>query len=50
MPAIEFSRTHSYLPAGEGMSLPVILKSGTERVKLLAHMDTGASHCSTAIR
>ena len=45
MPAIEFSRTHSYLPAGDGISLPVFLNNGAERVKLLAHVDTGASHC-----
>ena len=45
MPAIEFSRTHSYLPADEGISLPVFLNSGAERVKLLAHVDTGASYC-----
>ena len=45
MPVIEFSRTHSYLPVDEGISLPVFLNSGTERVKLLAHLDTGASHC-----
>ena len=45
MPAIEFSRIHSYLPAGEGISLPVFLNNGAEKVKLLAHVDTGASHC-----
>ena len=45
MPAIEFSRTHSYLPAGDGISLPVFLNSGAERVRLLAQVDTGASHC-----
>jgi aspartyl protease len=45
MPAIEFSRTHSYLPAGDGILLPVFLNNGAERVKLLAHVDTGASHC-----
>ena len=45
MPAIEFSRTHSNLPAGDGISLPVFLNNGSERVKLLAHVDTGASHC-----
>jgi hypothetical protein len=43
MPAIEFSRTHSYLPADDGISLPVILNNGAERVKLLAQVDTGAS-------
>jgi hypothetical protein len=45
MPAIEFSRTHSYLPARDGISLPVFLSNGSERVKLLAQVDTGASHC-----
>jgi hypothetical protein len=45
MPAIEFGRTHSYLPADDGISLPVILNNGAERVKLLANADTGASHC-----
>jgi len=45
MPSIEFSRTHSYLPAVDGISLPVFLSDGAERVKLLAHVDTGASHC-----
>jgi len=45
MPAIEFSRTYSYLPADDGISLPVILNGGGERVKLLAQVDTGASHC-----
>src|SRR5271157_883210 len=45
MPAIEFSRTHSYLPAVDGISLPVFLNNAEERVKLLAHVDTGASHC-----
>jgi predicted aspartyl protease len=45
MPAIEFSRTHSYLPAGDGISLAVFLSAGAEKVKLLAHVDTGASHC-----
>jgi len=45
MPAIEFSRTHSYLPADGGISLPVFLNSRAERVKLLALVDTGASHC-----
>ena len=45
MPAVEFSRTHSYLPSDEGISLPVFLNNGAERVKLLAQVDTGASHC-----
>jgi hypothetical protein len=45
MPAIEFSRTHSYLPVADGISLPVFLNNGAERIKLLAHVDTGASQC-----
>jgi hypothetical protein len=28
-----------------GISLPVFLNNGAERVKLLAQVDTGASHC-----
>ena len=42
-PPMNFSRAHSYLPADDGISLPVILNNGAE--KLLAHVDTGASHC-----
>ena len=45
MPAIEFSRAHSYLPGADGIALPVFLNNGLERVKLLAHVDTGASRC-----
>ncbi len=45
MPAIEFSRAHSYLLEADGISLPVFLNNGAERVKLLANVDTGASHC-----
>jgi len=45
MPAVEFSRTYSYLPADDGISLPVIPTTARKRVKLLAHVDTGASHC-----
>ena len=45
MPAIEFSRVHSYLPADDGISLPVILNNGAEKTKPLAYVDTGASHC-----
>jgi predicted aspartyl protease len=45
MPSIDFSRTHSYLAAGDGISLPVFLSNGEERIKLLAHVDTGATHC-----
>jgi len=41
MPAIEFSRSHSYLPGHEGISLPVFLNNGAESVKVLAHVDYG---------
>jgi len=52
MPAIEFSRTHSYLPADDGISLPVILNNGgaagnpmafrtaTGRVEAFGHLVT----------
>ena len=36
---------HFYLPGGDGIALPVFPNNGLERVKLLAHVDTGASHC-----
>ena len=45
MPAIEFSQTYSYLASADGISLPVFLNDGAERIKLLAQVDTGASHC-----
>jgi len=45
MPAIEFSRIHRYAPGADGVSLPVILGSGAERVKLVAYVDTGAGNC-----
>ena len=41
MPAIEFSRIHSYLPVDDGISLPVILDTGAEKVRLFAQVDTG---------
>ena len=45
MPSIEFSRTHSYMAAGDGILLPIFLSNGEERIKLLAHVDAGATHC-----
>ncbi len=44
MRAIEFTAIHTYKPDAEGISLPVVLKSG-EMVKLPASIDTGASNC-----
>ncbi len=45
MRAIEFTTIHTYKPDVEGISLPVVLKSGGEMVKLPASVDTGASNC-----
>lgn len=45
MPRLEFSRVHRYLSTAGGISLPVILRSGGEAIKLLAYLDTGASNC-----
>jgi hypothetical protein len=43
--SIEFTTIHTYTPAMEGISLPVVLKSGGEMFKLLASVDKGASNC-----
>jgi hypothetical protein len=45
MPRIEFSQIHSYSSRVEGISLPVVLRSGAETIDLLAYVDTGASNC-----
>jgi hypothetical protein len=45
MPRLEFSHVHSYAARTEGISLPVVLRSGGERVDLIAFVDTGASNC-----
>ena len=45
MPAIEFAALHRYTPAASGITLPIILTSGNEAIKLLAAVDTGATHC-----
>jgi hypothetical protein len=43
--SVEFTTIHTYTPGAEGISLPVVLRSGGEMVKLPACVDTGASHC-----
>jgi hypothetical protein len=43
--SIEFTTIHTYTPSADGISLPVILRSGGEVVLLPAYVDTGASHC-----
>lgn len=45
MPRLEFSRRHSYPESSEGISLPIVLKSGAESRDVLAYVDTGASNC-----
>jgi hypothetical protein len=45
MPRLEFSHVHSYASSTEGISLPVVLRSGGERIDLFASVDTGASNC-----
>jgi predicted aspartyl protease len=45
MPRLEFSRAYSYQATTEGIPLPVVLRTGTETVDLLAYVDTGASNC-----
>ncbi len=44
MPRLDFSQVHSYA-AGTAICVPVSLQSGPEIVDLIAHIDTGASHC-----
>jgi hypothetical protein len=45
MRRLEFSRVHNYSSTADGISMPVILRSGGAAVKLLAYLDTGASNC-----
>ena len=45
MPRLEFNRRHSYPERREGISLPIVLKNGSEVRDVLAYVDTGASNC-----
>ena len=45
MARLDFTRVHSYSLSLEGIALPVLLRSGSEAVDLLAYLDTGASNC-----
>lgn len=45
VPRLEFRYTHRYGSEGKGISVPVILRSGAERVAVVASVDTGASNC-----
>lgn len=42
---LEFSRRHSYADERAGITVPVVLKSGSVIVRLTAAVDTGASFC-----
>ena len=45
MPRLEFSHRHIYSGHEQGISLPIILRSGDERADLVAKIDTGATNC-----
>jgi hypothetical protein len=41
----EFTSAHSYSSGREGISVPVLLKSGPNSVRIAASIDTGATFC-----
>lgn len=45
MARLEFSQAYRYESDVEGIPLPVVLRSGSETVDLLAYIDTGAGNC-----
>ena len=45
MPRIDFRHIHRYGSRVEGISVPVVLRSGAEVIDILSHVDTGASNC-----
>ena len=42
---LDFSHVHYYSSNAEGISLPVVLRSGSEIIDFRAYIDTGASNC-----
>jgi predicted aspartyl protease len=42
---LEFTTAHSYGSDREGISVPVLLKSGQNSVRIAASIDTGATFC-----
>jgi len=46
MPQLEFSHVHTYAARAEGISLPIVLRSGKEAIDLFASVDTGATNVS----
>lgn len=45
MHQLEFTRVHSYAHSEKGIELPVVLRSGSNKISLVASVDTGASFC-----
>jgi len=45
MHQLEFDRLHDYSSVDENVSIPVELRCGTNRVPVVASIDTGASFC-----
>ena len=45
MQRLEFSRVYSYANEDNGIAVPVVLRSGTNKVHLAASIDTGAAFC-----
>ncbi|MGA2591541.1 MAG: aspartyl protease family protein [Bryobacteraceae bacterium] len=42
---VSFAKQHSYAGLGDSVALPVVLRSGQERIDLVASLDTGAAYC-----
>src|SRR5215471_18559267 len=42
---LEFTSVHSYLSEPVGISVPIVLRSGENTVRLAASVDTGATFC-----
>lgn len=42
---ISFAKAHSYARLGDSIALPVVLQVGSERIDLVASLDTGAAYC-----
>ncbi len=42
---LRFSGRHTYDSSAQGITIPVVLKHGGNRIELLAKIDTGASDC-----
>src|SRR5437588_690207 len=45
VPRLEFRSIHRYGSKGEGISVPVLLRSGAAAIDILAYVDTGSSNC-----